>query len=61
MVVGCEFDRSKGTLTLPLGSEASIGMMLNNDTCESLRVVVLDAGTDVVLAQSDDLPVKLGI
>jgi hypothetical protein len=61
MVVGCEFDRSKGTLMLPLGSEASIGMMLNNDTCESLRVVVLDAGTDVVLAQSNDLPVKLGI
>jgi hypothetical protein len=61
MVVGCEFDRSKGTLVLPLGSEASIGMMLNNDTCESLRVVVLDAGTNVVLAQSNDLPVKLGI
>jgi hypothetical protein len=35
--------------------------MLNNDTCASLRVVVLDAGTDAVLAQSDELAVKLGI
>lgn len=61
MAVGGDFDRSKGTLTLALGAEASVGMMLNNDTCESLRVVVLDAHTDGVLAQSDELPVKLGI
>jgi hypothetical protein len=61
MAVGGDFDRRKGTLTLALGAEASVGMMLNNDTCESLRVVVLDAHTDGVLAQSDELPVKLGI
>jgi hypothetical protein len=36
-------------------------MMLTNDGCRSLRVVVLDARTDRVLAQSDELPVKLGI
>jgi len=61
MAVGGEFDRRKGTLTLELGSEASVGMMLTNDACESLRVVVLDARTDVVLAESDELSVKLGI
>jgi len=61
MAVGGDFDRGKGSLTLPLGATASVGMMLNNDTCTSLRVVVLDAGTDGVLAQSNDLPVKLGI
>ena len=61
MAVGCEFDRGKGSLTLPLGVTASVGMMLNNDTCTSLRVVVMEAETDAVLAQSDDLPVKLGI
>jgi hypothetical protein len=50
-----------GTLTLALGSEASVGMMLTNDACQSLRVVVLDAHTDSVLAESDELPVKLGV
>ncbi len=61
MAVGGEFDRGKGTLTLALGAEASVGMMLTSDTCQSLRVVVLDARTDSVLAESAELPVKLGI
>jgi uncharacterized metal-binding protein len=61
MAVGGDFDRGKSTLTLELGAEASVGMMLTNDACESLRVVVLDARTDAVLAESDKLPVKLGI
>ena len=61
MAVGGEFDRDKGILTLALGAEASVGMMLTNDACQSLRVVVLDAHTDSVLAESDELPVKLGI
>jgi hypothetical protein len=61
MAVGGDFDRGKGTLTLALGKDASVGMMLTNDTCPSLRVVVLDAHTDSVLAESDELPVKLGI
>jgi hypothetical protein len=61
MAVGGEFDRSKGTLTLKLGAEASVGMMLTHDACQSLRVVVLDARTDGVLAESEELPVKLGI
>jgi hypothetical protein len=61
MAVGGEFDRARGTLTLALGAEASVGLMLTNDACQSLRVVVLDAHTDGVLAESDELPVKLGI
>jgi hypothetical protein len=60
MAVGGDFDRGKGTLILELGSEASVGMMLTNDACESLRVVVLDAHTDGVLVESGELPVKLG-
>lgn len=61
MAVGGDLDRRKGTLTLPLGTEASVGMMLTNDTCQSLRIAVLDAHTDGVLAESGELPVKLGI
>ncbi|WP_200345085.1 PglZ domain-containing protein [Halochromatium glycolicum] len=61
MAVGRDFDRAKGSRTLPLGATTSVGMMLNNDACKTLRVVVLDAGTDGVLAQSDELAVILGI
>jgi hypothetical protein len=35
--------------------------MLQKNDCERLRVVVQDPETDAVLAQSDELPVKLGI
>jgi hypothetical protein len=61
LAVGGNFDRAKGTLTLALGAEASLGMMLTHDTCASLRVLVLDARTDSVLVESEELPVKLGI
>ncbi|MBP6807853.1 MAG: PglZ domain-containing protein, partial [Chromatiaceae bacterium] len=61
MAIGGDFDRERGTLTLALGKEAGVGMILTNDACQSLRVVVLDAHTDSLLAQSDALPVKLGI
>jgi hypothetical protein len=61
MAVGAALDRVTGTLTLARGSEARVGMMLTNDACQSLRVVVLDAYTDSVLAESDELPVKLGV
>lgn len=61
MAVGAELDRGRGTLTLALGSKASVGLMLTDDQCKTVRVVVLDAHTDGVLAQSDELPVKLGI
>ncbi|MFZ1537778.1 MAG: PglZ domain-containing protein [Chromatiaceae bacterium] len=61
LAVGGDFDRAKGTLTLALGAEASLGMMLTHDSCASLRVLVLDARTDSVLVESEELPVKLGI
>jgi len=61
MAVGGEWDSARQLLMLPLGKAASVGVALTNRSCKSLRVVVLDAETDSVLAQSDDLPVKLGI
>ena len=61
MAVGGEFDRSRGTITLEAGSLASVGMMLTNDDCKSLRVVIQDPITDAVLEQSNELPVNLGI
>jgi hypothetical protein len=61
MAVGAEFDRATGVLRVKPGTEASVGLMLTRDDCPSVRIVVLDPSTDAVLAQSGDLPVKLGI
>jgi hypothetical protein len=61
MALEVKFDRSKGIITLSPGEKASLGLMLNNDKCETLRIVVQDAATDAVLAQTEELPVKLGI
>lgn len=54
-------DRSTGCITLKPGEKVSVGLMLRADGCEKLRVVVQDPVSDAVLAQSDELPVKLGI
>jgi len=61
MAVGAEFDRASGILRVKPGAEASVGLMLTRDDCASVRVVIQDPGTDAVLDQSEELPVRLGI
>ncbi len=61
MAHGAEFDRASGVLNVKGNTEASIGLMLAQEGCESIRIVVLDPGTDAVLATTGEIPVKLGI
>jgi hypothetical protein len=61
MALEVKFDRNTGIVTLSPGEKASLGLMLNNDQCETLRILVQDAATDAVLAQTEELPVRLGI
>ena len=61
MAIGGDLDRASGILEVNPNSEASVGMMLTRDDCDSVRVVILNPATDAVLDQSDELPVKLGI
>ena len=61
MAVGGEFDLATRVVRVPRGAEVSVGLMLTRDDCQSVRIVVLDPATDAVLAQSDDIPVQLGI
>ena len=56
-----ELDRSTGILRVESRKEASVGLMLTRDDCTTVRVVVQDPATDAVLAESAELPVKLGI
>lgn len=61
MVLGAEFDGDSGVITMQLGSEANVGVMLTAEECRSVRVVVQDPATDAVLARSAEIPVRLGI
>lgn len=61
MAVGADLDSSSGVLTIGTGAEASLGIMLTVDDCETVRLVVQDPATDAVLAQSEPIPVRLGI
>lgn len=61
MAIDAEFDRKKGVLRLTPGKPASVGVMLTRDDCASIKICVVDAETDAVLAQSADIPIKLGI
>lgn len=61
MAVDAEFDRKSGVLKLTPGTTASVGVMLTRDDCSTIKVAVVDAETDVVLEQSRDIPVKLGL
>ena len=61
MAIGGELDRASGILHINKNSEASVGMMLMRDDCDSVHVVVQDPATDKVMVRSDELPVKLGI
>ncbi|RME21154.1 MAG: PglZ domain-containing protein [Deltaproteobacteria bacterium] len=61
MAVDSEFDRASGTVTLLPGRTASIGMMLMRDDVAEFRVVAQEPDTDAVLAQSNEIAVKLGM
>ncbi len=61
MVIGADFDRNSGILRAEYGTEASLGLMLTRDDCQTVRVVVQDPATDAVLDQSGEILVKLGI
>jgi hypothetical protein len=61
MATGAEFDSVIGVIRVAANSEVSAVMMLANDECDSVRVVLQDVRTDAVLAKSDEIPVKLGV
>lgn len=58
---GAKLDRTTGLLSLAPNAEATVGLLLSTDDVSSLHVVVLDPTSDALLAQSDEIPVKLGM
>jgi PglZ domain len=53
---------ASGAVAIRPGTEATLGFQLDDDSVESLRIVVLDPATDAVLYRSAaDIPVDLGV
>jgi len=61
MTAGPEYDAATKCVNLTPGKDVDVGMLLTKDECKSVRIVVQDAATDVVLGQTDEIPVRLGI
>jgi hypothetical protein len=61
MALEADFDREKGILTLAPGKPVTVALMLVKEGCNKVKIVVLDAATDAVLEQSDELNVNLAI
>ena len=61
MALDAEFDRASGTVTIEPGHVANVAMMLMRDEVTKFRIVAQEPDTDAVLAQSDEIAVKLGM
>lgn len=61
MAMDAEFDQRTRCVRLEPGKTATVAMLLQSEDCDKVRVVVQDPTTDAVLAQSNDIPVNLGI
>ena len=61
MALDAEFDPRTRCVRLEPGRVATVGLLLQNEECEKLRIAILDPATDTVLAQSGDIAVSLGI
>lgn len=61
MAIDAKFDSVSRCVRLTPGKEATVAMLLSSDESAPVKVVVQDPATDAVLAESDDIPVKLGI
>ncbi len=61
MVQGAVLDPRTKRVQLTPGQPAVVGLMLSREDCKTVRLVVLDAETEAVLAQSKNLNVSLSI
>lgn len=61
LAVGADVDGAAGVVMVPPNQPISVGLMLASEEFQIVRIVAQDPATDAVLAQSPDIPVKLGI
>ena len=62
MAIGGELDAPTGTVSVQPGKPVTVAFLLNDDTAESIRIVVRDPATDTELYRSPvEIPVHLGV
>jgi hypothetical protein len=59
MGMGIDFDPKSRTATLPTGTSGQLVLLLTRDDVESVRIVVQDANTGSVMAESKPIPLNL--
>jgi hypothetical protein len=60
MAMDADHDQDTGNITIHPVKKASIGMILENDDCKKVKLIIQDPATDAVLAESKDISVELG-
>ena len=61
MATGAQFNDATGVIRVAANTEVSAVVMLADDKCPSVKILLQDVRTDAVLAQSEEIPVKLGV
>ena len=61
MAIDAKFDGVRGVVHLSPGKQISVGMMLTRDEFSKIRIIAQSPDTDAVMAQSNDITVKLGM
>jgi hypothetical protein len=62
MAIDGDLDAATGTVTVQPGKPVTVAFLLNDDTAESVRIVVRDPATDIELYRSPiEIPVHLGV
>jgi len=60
MALDGEYHQNTGCVTIQPLKRASVAMLLESEECKKVTVIIQDPATDRVLAQSVEIPVKLG-
>lgn len=61
MALDATFDPETHCVSINPGSSCSVGIQLLRDDVDFVEIVILDPGTDSVLAKSEKIPVRLGM
>ena len=61
MAIDAKFDGARGVVYLTPGKPVNVGMMLTRDEFSKVRIIAQSPDTDAVMAQSNDIDVKLGM
>jgi hypothetical protein len=60
MVLDGDYDQDTGYVTLYPSKKAGVAMILENEECKIVTLIIQDPATDGVLAKSKDISVELG-